>query len=331
MFIAKRQRSQHISVQSLSVTILATVTSLLLAGCGKTPPVTTAPPPPQNSNAVATVNGATISRQALEEKLKRGGRGATPQSALEDLIRTEAIYQKALAAGFDGHPEVQARIRNLIVAQFRERQVRPTNTPSVTDGEIQAAYEAQKERFQTPVATRGAVIFIEAPRTATPEKRTELRQRAEAVLAEARSAADERTFGQVVAQYSEDRPTRYRGGDTGWIGRDGTDNDPALTEALLKLANPGEFAPLVETPRGFYIAKLIGKREPGNKPVDEVKEAIRYQLSRQKAEQAERDFYAAMQSGLDIQINRTVLDSISLPAPVGEPPALPGATTAQLQ
>jgi parvulin-like peptidyl-prolyl isomerase len=299
----------------------------------------TSAPPSMSSAAIATVAGEEISEEMLVSELRRrfgagSADGVTAEQkleALERLIQQEAIYAQARASGFDQSPDVQARIKNLVVAQFRERHARSNQSPSVTEAEIQSVYETQKERFQVPEAVRGAVIFVEAPRTATPEKRAELRQRAEAVWAEARAAADDRAFAQVVARHSEDRSTRYRGGDIGWVARDGANCDAVLADALLKLAKPGDFAPLVETARGFYVAKLIEKHKAGRKPVGEVRDALIFQISRQKAEQAERDFHSAMRKGLDVQINRAALNSISRPAPPNEPPALPATSTARLQ
>jgi peptidyl-prolyl cis-trans isomerase D len=163
----------------------------------------------------------------------------------------------------------------------------------------------------------------------TVEKQAELRRRAETVLGEARATADEAAFARIVARHSEDQATRYRGGDLGWLVQGSASADPAVVEALFALQQPGQFAPLVQGARGFYVAKLLEKREAGRKPLAEVKEAIRYQLSRQKAEQAERDFFAAMKQGLDIHINHALLESISLPAEKNAPPRMPGAATTQ--
>lgn len=308
---------------------------LLLASCSRTPSVTDTPSGSSadshsDSNVVATVNGAVILRQTLEARLKRSGRVENPAQALEELIRTEAIYQKALAARFDQQPEIQARIRSLIVGHYRERQASLTNYPPVGEEELQAAFAAQREQFRVPAKARGAAIFIEGPRSLTPEKRAERRRQAEEVLAEARAAEDDHAFAGIAARHSEDRATRYRGGDTGWIGAGTTEGDPALAEALLKLAAPGEFAPLVETARGFYIARLIEKREAQVQPLDQVREALRYQLSRRRVQEAERDFYETVKDGLDIRINRAVLGAVA-PRVTDEdvPPA--GPTTAQVQ
>jgi parvulin-like peptidyl-prolyl isomerase len=177
---------------------------------------------------------------------------------------------------------------------------------------------------------RGAVILLEVPAKATAEKQAEFRQRAEASLKEALAAANEHAFSSLVMRSSEDQATRYRGGDIGWVSRDNAMVEAPLREALFALKKPGEFAPLVRTPRGFYVAKLLGRREATRKPLAEVQEAIRHQLSRQKAEKAERDFYSSAKAGLDIHVNHALLESISLPTETNEPPRLPGTQTAQL-
>jgi parvulin-like peptidyl-prolyl isomerase len=76
-----------------------------------------------------------------------------------------------------------------------------------------------------------------------------------------------------------------------------------LVQALSALKAPGELAPLVETPRGFYIAKLVEKRAAARKPLAEVREIIRYQIAREKAAQAVREFNDSMKAGLDISVN----------------------------
>lgn len=333
-----RGRFVHRPVQFLGraiISLLVILVSFQLTGCRK--PAAGGPvaeTPAIDANAVAMVNGTAISRQALEDRLRRGGtRGLTATTALEELIRLEGTYQKAVTAGFDRRPEVQARIKSLVVAQFREAQARLTNAPPVTAAELQTAYETQKDKFRTPEAVRGAAILLDLPRTLAAGKRAEFRLRAEALLAEARQAVDDAAFAQLVARHSTDPSTRYRGGDTGWLRREdrGSGSDPELVEALLQLSRPGEFAPLVESARGFYIVKLTEKRAASHKPLTEVEEAIRYQLQRQKAEQAEREFQATMKSGLDIQINQPLLKSIAVMPSPDVPPALPGSTTAQVR
>jgi len=290
----------------------------------------------ESSNVVAVVAGEPITVEMLQAELARQFRygaanltSAQKSAALDALIEAESLFAKAKATGFDHTPEMRARIKNLIVSQFKETQFRPTD-PLVTEQDILQYYEANKNRYATPLAVRGAVILLEAPAHPTPEKQKEFRSRAESVLAEAKAAANAQAFADVVRRHSDEQASRYRGGDTGWLHDGGTGADPKLVEALMALKQIGEFASLISTPRGLVIAKLLEKKDAGHKPLSEVKESIRYQLARQKTRQAEADFQASIKSGLDIQLNRELLESVALPAKKTEPPKMPGLRTAQL-
>ena len=308
------------------------LTAGLLVSCRRAETGKVAP----DAKVVAVVAGVEISAEALARELKvRGASGANPPTAerkldvLESLVREEAVFAKAKAAHFDDTPEMQAQIRRLVVSRFLEREFAPRNV-SPTKEEVAAFYEANAAKYATPAAARGAIIFIPCPATALPEKKAVARSRAESILAAAR-AADGAKFVELVAKESAHQPTRYRGGELPWLIRDSRDVDPAVRDAVLAIAQPGEFAPLVAEANGFYIVKLLERREAGRKALAEVEEGIRYELSRKKSEQAERDFYTAMKSGLDIQIHREAVEALTLPASKeAPPPAMPGATAQQV-
>jgi parvulin-like peptidyl-prolyl isomerase len=174
------------------------------------------------------------------------------------------------------------------------------------------------------------VIYVACPAAATAEKRGEARARAAQIAAEAKDANDPAEFAKVVARYSDDQATRYRAGDTGWLSGEGAGPAPEVRDALLSLSEPAEFAPLIETPRGFWIVKLTERREVGRQPLAQVKELITHELSRQKSEQAEREFYSRMSQGLEVRVNQALIDSITIPPEKLLPPKTPGGQTAKL-
>lgn len=272
----------------------------------------------------------------LQDELARRFRGnsglttAQKLSALEALIQTEALCAKAKAAGFDRTPQMETRIKNLIATQFKEAHFPPPNA-AVTDQEIERFYRANQARFATPPAMHAAVIVLEVSPNATPEKQKEFRARAESVLEEARRATSPEAFAAVVARHSEDQASRYRGGDIGWLNSETPGVDARLVAALAAVAKPGDLAPLIPTPRGVVIARLLEKKEAGFKALAEATETIRYQLSRLKTQQAEANSQASLKAGLEIQVNQALLESISLPVEPIEPPKMPGAQTAQLR
>lgn len=280
-------------------------------------------------DVVAVVAGQPIRVEALQHELARRHQpGAETEvstelkfAGIDKLVGQEAIYAQARATGFDRTPEMQRRIRQLVISHFKEERFPGTNAVVETK-EIEASYEAGKSRYALPPAVRGAAIFVSLPFAASAEKFAEVRKKAEEILHAARGATNADTFSALAVHHSEHQGSRYRGGDLGWLTREGGGADSALVDALFAVPAPGEFAPLIETSQGFYIARLIEKREAGFKPIESVQSAIRQQLSREKAEQAELDFYASMRAGLAIQIFRDRVEAVNVTVPARELPVV---------
>lgn len=292
---------------------------------------------PLDANVIATVQGRTISREFFQRKLnERIGPGGAPfsetkkEAVLEEMVRHEAVYARAKAARFDERPEIATLIQNLIVSRYIEQQ-RETAEPRITNEKIQEYYTTHRTEFLTPASAKGAIIFFRASPKMVPEKREELRRHAKLVLMEAQETRNEADFTRLVQLHSEHQATRYRSGDLGWMTR--AQCEAALgaevSDALFALKKSGDFSPLLETTDGFYILKLQEAKEARVRPLTEVEEVIRYQLSRREKSRREEEFFAGMKQGLDIQINRALLESISVPKPNRNPPALPGSQIAQ--
>jgi parvulin-like peptidyl-prolyl isomerase len=100
-----------------------------------------------------------------------------------------------------------------------------------------------------------------------------------------------------------------------------------VKSAAFALQKAGDLSPVITTANGFYVLKLIERREAGRRPLAEVKEAIAYQLSVAKREHTQQMFYETMKAGLKIEINRPLLDSIATPAIQTEtrPPSMPAS------
>lgn len=132
----------------------------------------------------------------------------------------------------------------------------------------------------------------------------------------------------MAVKYSDDQATRYRGGETGSLttkeGNNGWDKE--VIEALSALKTPGEVSPVIATPTGFYIVKLMEKKEGAIRPLNEVKDIIRYQILTDKKNRAEQEFYEKLKAKVNVSVNSELLKTMEAPdAGVRlEPPALPG-------
>jgi peptidyl-prolyl cis-trans isomerase D len=202
-------------------------------------------------------------------------------------------------------------------------------SPAVSDAEIADYYRAHAGRFALPEKVRFAVIQMGFPAKATEEKKAEALRKAESVLAEARALGGlNGGFGALAQRYSEDQATRYLGGDAGWLARGEQGRwDNAVVDAAFALKSAGEISSVIQTSNGLYLVKLIEKKVAGYRPLEEVAEAIRYQLALEKRHRQQEEFHEAMTAGLKIEINRALLETISVPPspPHAALPALPGS------
>lgn len=308
----------------------------LVTACNRSPSTQPAQDSPLGPDVLARVEGHAIRVADFEAELARRARASemaraeTREAVLRQMVILEATYLRAKEAGFDQRPEIVRQIKNFIADRFLEQQLKAEpESPAVTDAEVEAHYRLHADRFAVPERARFAVIQFSVSPKATPEKRAEALQRAEAVLAEVRVLYNsERTFGALAQRYSEDQATRYLGGDAGWLSRGEQGRwDKAVTEAAFALTKPGEVSPVIQAANAFWLVKLIEKQGAGRRPLEEVAEGIRYQLSLAKRHRQQDELHEAMTAGLKIEINRALLETISIPAsrPHTTPPPLPGS------
>lgn len=307
---------------------------LCLAGCSKAPT-----PAAPRAGGVAEVGDAVITpaqvQQKLAERHRRGSvaplTAADRDAALEELIQFEALFAQAQRAGWHTNAEVLAGFKRAVVGRFKEEQLARATTTTPTDPDIGAFYDQHVAQFTMPAKMRGAVILLETPAKAAPEKRAESAARVAALREQGAGETAANHFASLAQRHSVDQATRYAGGDFGLLtageveGRYGAE----LARALAALKSPGEVSAVVETPRGLGFVKLIERKAESRRPLAQVRDGIVHQLSKAKQAQAEHEFQASARRGVEVRIHREVLDSIPLPNRNDEPPALPGVETAQ--
>jgi parvulin-like peptidyl-prolyl isomerase len=291
---------------------------------------------------LATVNGTSITADAfVSEMIRRGGQipgqmTSTEQKTalLEEMIEFEVLVASARKAGYDKDPEVIAGIKRLLVSKFRRDQLDARlSATTVSDEEIQNYFRTHIDQYTTAEMVRAAIIHIKLPSQASRTTRKKLEARAAKVFEEARAEpSSPRNFGALAVRYSDDRTTKYRGGDTGWLARGKTGNkwDSAVVEVMFGLNKPGMISPIIETGNGFYIVKLMDKKPATPRPLAQVKAAIRHRLLQDKKRAISEKWYAALKDKTRIEIDRTLLETIQPPGDVAsksaqpeKPPALP--------
>ena len=123
----------------------------------------------------------------------------------------------------------------------------------VSEGEIDNLLAEQKADVVEKVEFDIAQILLELPEIASPERVEAARKRAEGLAEQARNGAD---FAQLAASYSS-APEALQGGDLGWRT---AERMPGMFLEAVKDLQPGQIAPVVHSPIGFHILKLVGRR-----------------------------------------------------------------------
>jgi len=267
---------------------------------------------------LALIGGQTLTADDfIGEMARRPGDFASTaqkETLLEEMVSFELVYAAALRAGYDKNPAILERLKGLMVNRFRQDNLEPRLVKiAVSETEIENYYRHHQADFHTSEMVRAAVIQISVSPRASGEKKAQLAGRAEAARAEAlKLDPDTRSFGSVAVRYSDHQPTRYRGGDTGWLQPDrGDARWPAeVMAALLSLHEPGKVSPVITVSTGYYLVKLMERKESAPRPLEALRDRIRHQLLVRKKAEVAREFYEELKATVPVRVNRAGLEAI---------------------
>src|SRR5262249_16029392 len=150
-----------------------------------------------------------------------------------------------------------------------------TSKISVSEAEIKAFYEKNKENFNLPEGFHIAHILVtpdvvpELNNTNKDDAKTpeEARQNAARLLREIQTDG---TFPTIGRSYSEDPSTAPAGGDLNFQSAETIANTaPALAQAVKRMKVGETFPSIIETQFGFHILKLLEKDPGGQKDLSD--------------------------------------------------------------
>ncbi|MFN7570129.1 MAG: peptidylprolyl isomerase [Betaproteobacteria bacterium] len=219
---------------------------------------------------IAPPPAAVLQRQVLERMIVER---AQLQLARETGVRVDdATVNAAIARIAEANrmslPEFRARLEqdgvsfarfreevrdDIIFTRLREREVEGRIV--VAEGEIDNFLAAQKGGGASSANAEYniAQILLRVPENASAERIDEVRRRAEQLVAQLKGGAD---FAALAASSSA-AAEALQGGDLGWRS---AERLPTLFVEAVAPLKPGEIAPIVRSPGGFHILKLVGKR-----------------------------------------------------------------------
>jgi len=251
---------------------------------------------------------------------------------LENMIRFELLAAEAERRELDDLPEVQRTVKQVMIQQmmkdlFEER----IRLADITDEEIRTFYEEHSSEFNKPEQVRASHILM--------TDRAAAQRVLEEILADPQDIS---LFRRLADEHNQDEETQgLRRGDLRFFSEDGTRNaaaprtddteDPVpapIAAAAFSIERIGGVHPeLVETPAGFHIVKLTGRRAALRRSLEEARRPIQNRLWREKRETAVEDFVRRLRTQANVQENDDALDSVQVDVPTdpatGQPPTLP--------
>lgn len=245
---------------------------------------------------------ATVAPETREQL--RGNR-----QALERWIRTrlaeKAVLEQADAQGWAQRPDVARQTRaatEQIVFRDYLRSVSevPADYPSAA--ELQQAYDAGKANWQTPALYRVSQIFLAV---SDPQALDAVRKQAAELSKKAQATPAE--FAALATQYSQDRVTAERGGDSGLQPLQQLVPEVRGAVARLKV---GAVSDPVQSAAGFHVIKLTEQQPARSATLDELRDQLTQALRAQRQEQIAQAYLDGMLNTATLSIDGAELNKV---------------------
>ncbi len=245
---------------------------------------------------------ATVPAQTREQL--RGNR-----EALERWIRTrlaeKAVLEQADAQGWAQRPDVARQTRaatEQIVFRDYLRSVSQVPAEYPSAAELQQAYDAGKANWQTPPMYRVSQIFLGVSDAANVET---VRKQAAELSKKAQTAPGD--FAALATQYSQDRVTAERGGDTGLQPLQQLVPEVRSAVARLKV---GTVSDPVQSAAGFHVIKLTEQQPARTATLEELRDQLTQALRAQRQEQIAQAYLDGMLNTATLSIDGAELNKI---------------------
>jgi len=225
------------------------------------------------------------------ESLQRMDSGAPPSEGRDTSAGKAASENDGKGEGGDAAP----RFRNdrAVTADNVERQMRIEQVVAsealvgikVPDEEIAAYYDAHRDDFVRPETVDVSQILVDDETLANELRNTLLAKTA--------------TFEDLARERSQ-APDAPNGGHLGTFAHGEL---PPSFEAQVFALKPGTLSEVVATDFGFHIFRLNARTERQQLGLDDVREAIRVDLLREKSDEAMKRYVAELEKRYPVKVH----------------------------
>ncbi|HXW50688.1 MAG TPA: peptidylprolyl isomerase [Candidatus Acidoferrales bacterium] len=271
---------------------------------------------------IVSVNGEKITKSALDNRLEN----QAGKTTLQQMVDTQLVLQYGKQAGINPtDAQIQDQVTQLeqrfppgqfdsilkqqgltmddvktiekvqlIIKQAVDKQI------NISQADITDFYNKNRTMYNTPAQVRARHILVKT------------KAQADAILAQLQHGAD---FATLAKQYSDDPGSKAQGGELGWFSA--TQMVAPFAQAAFAL-NVGQISQPVNTPFGWHIIQVEGKRPAHQASLAEVEPKIRDSLVEQQEAAQGAPFIQQLRDKANIQVFDDRFNPL-FPPPAGMP------------
>jgi hypothetical protein len=323
---------------SHSLRSVALTAALITTACGgsggtsntakvaaKTVPVE--PPASMVGTKLAKVNNIPVGSNAFEilsqRKTPADGKAFSLEEKREvvDLAVTdEVLFQEAFRQGLYHDPKVRKIMVNLLLRQDVYGTVR---NDDFDDAQLKAYFDEHKEEFVVPAKVHIKRLFV-----AISDKRAapEAQQIAQGLYEKVKANPD--TFRDVAAE-SSDGPFKRRGGDLGYVSKEGKPGIPAeVTARAFELEANGMTEPFLAA-GGFNVLYVPNRRERLERTFEQMRGSVLRRMKNERYDSLSSEYVDKLRADAQIEIledalgNYTPIPNSRASMPIQQAPPAP--------
>jgi peptidyl-prolyl cis-trans isomerase SurA len=232
---------------------------------------------------------------------------------------TQEEFQKQLAAKQMTQDDLRAQLRqDLSVQKLFNKEI--SSRITIADKDVTDFYNANRAAFNLaePQVHLAEILVTPNPdpnvrnlRSDKAQNEDQARKKIQMIEGRLRKGED---FAMLAQNYSENPNTAPNGGDLGFIPESALEKaNVELRKMVVSLA-PGQFSPVIRTPEGYRILKVISKEPAGQRELNDprVQQTIRETLLNRKDQLFKAAYYEVARN--EAQVVNYLATSIATPA-----------------
>lgn len=202
---------------------------------------------------------------------------------------TQEEFQKQLTGRKLTAEELKAQLRrDLSVQKLFNREI--TSHITITDKDVSDFYAANRDSFNLaePQVHLAQILVTPSPdpsirnlKSDKAQNDDQARKKIQMLLTRLKNGED---FIMLAQNFSEDPESAPNGGDLGFIAESSLEKANVELRKMVMQLQPGQLSPVIRTPEGYRILKVISKEPAGQRDLNDprVQQTIRETLLNRK-------------------------------------------------